>query len=96
MIRGPIERSTAIILGIVSLLVLLGAYTWVSHRQHQKNPDDTTMPTWSQLGKGVAQLFEVNKRSGERWIVVCACRWVRMVIRESKSATRVSTGRAEL
>jgi NitT/TauT family transport system permease protein len=72
MIRRPIKRSTTIILGFVSLVVLLGGYTWISHRQHQKNPDDTTMPTWSQLGKGVAQLLEVNKRSGERWIVVDA------------------------
>ncbi|MCI0536378.1 MAG: ABC transporter permease subunit [Verrucomicrobiales bacterium] len=72
MIRRPIQHSTAIWLGLVSLLVLLGAYTWLSHRQHQTNPDDTTMPTWSQLGKGVAQMFEVNKRSGERWVVVDA------------------------
>jgi NitT/TauT family transport system permease protein len=70
MIRRPIKRSTAIILGIVSLLLLLGSYTWMAHRQHQKNPDDTTIPTWAQIGKGVAQIFEVNKRSGERWIVV--------------------------
>jgi NitT/TauT family transport system permease protein len=42
----------------------------MAHRQHRKNPDDTTIPTWTQIGKGVAQIFEVNKRSGERWIVV--------------------------
>jgi NitT/TauT family transport system permease protein len=42
----------------------------MSHRQHQKNPDDSTIPTWSQIGKGVAQIFEVNKRSGERWVLV--------------------------
>lgn len=72
MIRRPIQRSTAIVLGIVSLLVFLGGYTWLSHRQHQKNPDDTTMPTWSQLGHGVVQMCEVNKRSGERWIVLDA------------------------
>ncbi len=70
MIRRPIKRSTTLILGIVSLVALLGAYTWVSHRQHQANPDDTTMPTWTQLGKGVTQAVEVNKRSGERWLVV--------------------------
>ncbi len=72
MIRRPIKRSTAIILGIISLLLLLASYTWVSHRQHQKNPDDTTIPTWSQIGKGVVQIVEVNKRSGERWLVVDA------------------------
>jgi NitT/TauT family transport system permease protein len=70
MIRRPIKRSTTIILGVLSLLLLLGSYTWMAHRQHRKNPDDTTIPTWTQIGKGVAQIFEVNKRSGERWIVV--------------------------
>src|SRR5262245_17848393 len=70
MIRSPIRRSTTIILGVVSIVLLLASYTWMSHRQHQKNPDDTTIPTWSQLKKGVAQVFEVNKRSGERWVVV--------------------------
>jgi NitT/TauT family transport system permease protein len=70
MIRRPIKRSTTIILGVVSIVLLLASYTWMSHRQHRKNPDDTTIPTWSQLKKGVAQMFEVNKRSGERWVVV--------------------------
>ena len=72
MIRRPIKRSTAIVLGILSLLLLFGSYTWMSHRQHQKNPDDTTIPTWSQIKAGVLQMVEVNKRSGERWIVVDA------------------------
>ena len=72
MIRRPIKRQSAILLGIVSIALLLGSYTWMSHRQHLKNPDDTTIPTWSQIGKGVVQMFEVNKRSQERWIVVDA------------------------
>ena len=72
MIRRPIKHSTRIILGIVSLALLLGSYTWMSHRQHVKNPTDTTIPTWSQLKDGVVKAFEVNKRSGERWIIVDA------------------------
>jgi len=72
MIRRPIKRSTAIILGLASILLLVGGYTWLSHRQHQKNPDDTTIPTWSQIGKGITQVVQVNKRSGERWLVVDA------------------------
>jgi NitT/TauT family transport system permease protein len=72
MIRRPIKRSTTIILGVVSLFLLFGSYTWMSQRQHQKNPDDTTIPTWTQIGKGVVQAFEVNRRSGDRWIVVDA------------------------
>jgi len=46
------------------------AYTYLSHRQHLANPDDTTIPTWSQLREGVVSAIEVNHRSGERWIVV--------------------------
>src|SRR5688572_24826719 len=68
MIRRPIQRSTALWLGFISLLVFLGAYTWLSHRQHRENPDDTTIPTWSQIKQGVVQMCEV-KRSGERWII---------------------------
>ena len=51
---------------------MLGGYTWLSHHQHQKNPRDTTIPTWSQLAEGVKTATEVNRRSEERWIVVDA------------------------
>jgi NitT/TauT family transport system permease protein len=69
MIRRPIRRSTALWLGALSLVLLLGAYTWLSYRQHQRNPDDTTIPTWSQLKQGVTQMCGVNKRTGERWVL---------------------------
>lgn len=69
MIRRPITKSTSVLLGLVSLLILLGAYTFLSWRQHRDNPTDTTIPTWTQLGRGVAQVTEVNARSGERWLV---------------------------
>ncbi len=70
MIRQPIDRRWRIILGILSVLIMLVAYTGISKQQHQKNPDDTTIPTWGQLKEGVKKSVEVNKRSGERWIVV--------------------------
>ncbi len=69
MIRRPIKYPTSILLGIVSVAVLLLGYTWLSHRQHQENPDDTTMPTWSQLQEGVRRAWAVDKREGARWIV---------------------------
>lgn len=72
MIRQPIARSTSILLGILSLVLLVAAYDWLSVRQHRKNPQDTTIPSWSQIGQGITQAVEVNKRSGERWIVVDA------------------------
>ena len=72
MIRRPIKSSTQAILGVLSILLLLGGYTFMAHRQHQKNPDDTTIPLWSQLQKGFQSAIEVNRRSGERWLVVDA------------------------
>ena len=68
MIRRPISRSCAVMLGVLSVLILLAGYTFVSHRQHQINPEDTTIPNWSQLSEGVKKFTQIN-RKGERWIV---------------------------
>ena len=70
MIRQPIARKWSLLLGMASIIVLLLIYTYISHRQHQTNPGDTTIPSWSQLGAGFKQATEVNPRSEERWIVV--------------------------
>ncbi len=70
MLRQPIPRKLRAALIVASILALLGLYTLISGVQHSKNPDDTTIPTWRQLGSGIATAFEVNKRSGERWIAV--------------------------
>jgi NitT/TauT family transport system permease protein len=69
MLRGSIRRWQAFLLGLLSILILLGGYTYLSHRQHIKNPDDTTLPSWGKLKEGVATAVEPNKRSGERWLV---------------------------
>ncbi len=69
MIRQPISRRRRIVLSLLSVFVLLAAYTGLSYRQHQRNPDDTTIPQWSQLREGIHKITEVNKRSGERWLV---------------------------
>ena len=68
MIRRPISRSWVVMLGVLSVLILLAGYTFVSHRQHQINPEDTTIPNWSQLSEGVKKFTQIN-RKGERWIV---------------------------
>jgi NitT/TauT family transport system permease protein len=54
------------------VVLLLAGYTGLSHRQHQKNPDDTTIPTWKQMMEGVKDAVEVNARSQERWVWVDA------------------------
>ena len=68
MIRGPISQAKAILLASLSVALLLLGYTWVSHRQHQINPKDTTIPSWGQLADGVKK-FTRPDRKEERWIV---------------------------
>ncbi len=70
MIRQPISSQRRIALGVISVLVLLAAYTGISKWQHVRNPEDTTIPTWGQLADGVKKIVETNKRTEERWIVV--------------------------
>ncbi len=72
MLRGTIQRGTAVALGVASILLLLGLYTWLAHRQHVKNPADTTMPSWGQLRAGVATIVSPNPRSGDRWVLLDA------------------------
>lgn len=68
-IRKPIPRSWAIVLGALSVILLVSIYTHLSHKQHQVNPTDTTMPSWGQMWEGVVKAIEPHKRTGERWIV---------------------------
>jgi len=70
LLKQPIAKKWKVLLGVAAVVALLGAYTVVSHVQHARNPDDTTIPTWGQLSHGVVAAFEVNKRSGERWVAV--------------------------
>lgn len=70
MIRQPIRRKTTLLLGAVSIAVLLGFYTFLSYRQHQKNPQDSTIPTWHQLADGIEKIVTEHPRSGERWLWV--------------------------
>ncbi len=69
MVLRDIRPKLSLGLGVLSVVVMILSYTWLSHRQHQKNPQDTTIPSWSQLSAGVGKAVEVNKRSKERWIV---------------------------
>jgi NitT/TauT family transport system permease protein len=72
MIRQSIQRRTTITLGIASVVLLLGFYTFLSYRQHKENPQDSTIPTWRQLGHGIATIVTEHPRSGERWLWIDA------------------------
>jgi NitT/TauT family transport system permease protein len=57
MVKKPISTKTRIILGTLSFFVVMAIYLWLSHRQHQINPRDTTIPNLSQIYDGVKQVF---------------------------------------
>lgn len=69
MVGDKIKPSLRIFVSILSVAVMLAGYTWLSHRQHVKNPKDKSIPTWTQLKEGVQKIVKPNKRSGERWLV---------------------------
>lgn len=58
-----------ILLGIGSIVFLLGLYTLLANHQHSVNPTDTTIPTWGQLRDGVVKAVAPDPVRGERWIV---------------------------
>ncbi|MBN1880271.1 ABC transporter permease subunit [bacterium] len=70
MLKQTISRRNGLLLGLLSVILLLALYSTLSWRQHRKNPEDTTIPGWSQLATGVIKSVEPNSRSGERWILV--------------------------
>lgn len=70
MIRPPIQKRWRRVLSVLSVLVLMGLYALISHQQHIRNPDDSTIPNWGQLKQGIHNIIEINPRSGERWIAV--------------------------
>ncbi len=72
MLGQPIDKRYKLSLQIGSFAVLILIYTALSYHQHQKNPADTTIPSWGQLAHGISKIVEVNRRAHERWLVVDA------------------------
>ena len=66
MIRQPSSRRWQIALGATAVVALAGLYTVMSIRQHARNPKDTTIPSWRQLGQGVARAWAMDATTGER------------------------------
>lgn len=65
MIGQSIRKVTAWTCSLASIAVLLLAYTWLSHVQHVRNPNDRTIPTWVQLGEGLHYLVAKPDRAGD-------------------------------
>ena len=68
MICKPTTGRKKLILGIIGILMIVGLYSFLSYRQHQSNPQDTTIPNLSQIIEGINKSCIPNSR-GEIWIV---------------------------
>jgi NitT/TauT family transport system permease protein len=68
VIRKPISGRAALALGALSIGLLLVGYTWLSWRQHQRIPDDTTIPGWGQILEGVISIVTPHERTGDVWL----------------------------
>jgi len=64
-IRKPISKKTRAALGCASIAILVLFYSWLSHRQHQKNPADTSIPNFTQLVGGVVDACTVKTPTTE-------------------------------
>ena len=69
MIRKPISEKARVFLGVLSIVLLIGGYAGLSHRQHAINPKDRTVPTFTQIWKhGVIKAFSIDDLTEERWV----------------------------
>lgn len=69
-VREAIPPSWSKVLTVFALIALAAAYTALSAHQHEINPNDQSVPTWTQFwNDGAVQSVEVQKRTGERWLV---------------------------
>ena len=58
MVKNPISKKAKVLWGLLSFIIIIGIYSWLSYRQHQINPKDTTIPNFTQLFEGVKKVFE--------------------------------------
>jgi len=70
MIQLHLGKKTCALLGAISLVAMIAGYSLLSWHQHQINAGDTTIPTGSQLVRGLTQMFVASDRTGERWVVL--------------------------
>lgn len=68
MIRKPISIYVQIALGIVSVVLLLGFYSILSHRQHLVNSRDTTIPSLYQIVHTTYKIITPDT-NGKIWLL---------------------------
>src|SRR5262249_51803962 len=67
MFREPISGRWRFGLGVASICLLATVYTLISWRQHQINPADKTIPTWTQIVSGLIMVTTENDE-GTIWL----------------------------
>lgn len=68
VIRQPVSMQTKVILSVISIVVFMAVYTVLSIRQHKFNPDDTTIPSFLDMGKSFIQVCTPD-RYGSIWLL---------------------------
>lgn len=69
MIRKPIPIFVRILLGVLSIGLLIGGYSWLSARQKKINPKDTTIPNAEQFAEGWGKVIEKHGlKPPETWL----------------------------
>ncbi len=66
MIRKPIHRFGRLALGIASIFLLVGSYTYVSNQAYKKNPNQKTIPGWTQGDRSIVKGIQKITTSDER------------------------------
>ena len=67
MIRQTISKRAQILTAIAAIALLVIAYSYLSYRQHQFNPKDTTIPNFSQLVEGAKKIVTPDF-AGDVWL----------------------------
>ncbi len=69
MIRPPLNWRWRLGLGALAFVLLALAYSYLSYRQHVRNPNDTTVPNAAQLWEGVEMVLRPRPSDNDRsWI----------------------------
>jgi ABC-type nitrate/sulfonate/bicarbonate transport system permease component len=67
-IRQAISLPTRVFLQLAGIATVIGLYSLMSQHQHQVNPNDTTVPNFSQFVEGFKTITEI-RYDGNSWIV---------------------------
>lgn len=68
-VRVPIARWLAVLWGVAAVVLVVSLYMTISGNVHEKNPNDTTVPTLTQMVDGFRNLAHENRRGEVEFIL---------------------------